>query len=262
MEPKITGSILPVLEMVLDPGDKIVAETGQLSWMTDSIEMHTTTATGGAKGIWGAVTRAFGGGGLFMTEYAAPRFRGMVAFAAKLPGAIIRLDLNQGRSYFVHRHGFLCGTPGIEVSVGFQRTLGAGIFGGNGFVLQKLSGPASAWVELGGEVVTYELPAGASIKVHPGHVGMFEDTVSFDVTLIKGFRNMLFGGDGLFLAQLTGPGKVWLQTLTVPNLAHALTPYIATGGASESVGTAAGAAITGTVAGAVLNGIFGRDDET
>lgn len=262
MDAKISGTILPVLEMTLDPGDKIVAETGQLSWMTDSIELHTTTATGGAKGIWGAVTRAIGGGGLFMTEYTAPRFRGMVAFAAKLPGAILRLDLNQGRSYFVHRHGFLCGTEGVEVSVGFQRKLGAGIFGGNGFVLQKLSGPASAWVELGGEVVTYDLPAGAVLKVHPGHVGMFEDSVSFDITMMKGFRNVLFGGDGLFLAQLTGPGKVWLQTLTVPNLAHALTPYISSESGSDSIGGVAGAAITGSVAGAVLNGIFGRDDET
>lgn len=262
MEAKIVGTTLPVLEMMLDPGDKIVAETGQLSWMTDAVDMHTTTATGGAKGLWGAVTRAFGGGGLFMTEYSAPRFRGMVAFAAKLPGAIIQLDLAHGRSYFVHRHGFLCGTEGIEISVGFQRSLGAGIFGGDGFVLQKLSGPAAAWVELGGEVVTYDLPAGAVLKVHPGHVGMFEDSVSFDITVMKGFRNVLFGGDGLFLAQLSGPGKVWLQTLTVPNLAHALTPYIAREGSSSSTGAAAGAAITGTVAGAVLNGIFGRDDES
>jgi uncharacterized protein (TIGR00266 family) len=262
MDAKISGTILPVLEMTLDPGDKIVAETGQLSWMTDSIELHTTTATGGAKGLWGAVTRAIGGGGLFMTEYTAPRFRGLVAFAAKLPGAILRLDLNQGRNYFVHRHGFLCGTEGVEVAVGFQRKLGAGIFGGNGFVLQKLSGAASAWVELGGEVVTYDLPAGAVLKVHPGHVGMFEDSVSFDITMMKGFRNVLFGGDGLFLAQLTGPGKVWLQTLTVPNLAHALTPYITSESSSDSIGGVAGAAITGSVAGAVLNGIFGRDDET
>ena len=226
MEAKINGTTLPVLEMVLDPGDKIVAETGQLSWMTDAIEMHTTTATGGAKGIWGAVTRAFAGGGLFMTEYTAPRFRGMVSFAAKVPGAILRLDLAQGRSYFVHRHGFLCGTEGVEVSIGFQQSLGAGIFGGNGFLLQKLSGPASAWVELGGEVVTYDLPAGATLRVHPGHVGMFEDSVSFDITVMKGFRNALFGGDGLFLVRLTGPGRIWLQTLTMPGLAHGLAPYM------------------------------------
>lgn len=262
METKISGTTLPVLEVVLDPGEKIIAETGQLSWMTDSIALHTTTATGGAGGIWGAVTRAIGGGGLFMTEFSAPAQRGMVAFAAKVPGAILPLDLAHGRSYMVHRHGFLCGTDGVSLSVGFQRSLGAGLFGGDGFILQKVTGPGSAWVELGGEIVTYDLPPGGVLKVHPGHVGMFEDSVSFDVTLMRGIRNALFGGDGLFLAQLTGPGRVWLQTLTMPNLAHALSPYFSGERSSDSTGTAAAAAVGAGVASAVFNGIFGGRDES
>lgn len=262
MQSKIHGTTLPVLEIVLEPGEKIVAETGALSWMTDPVAMHTTTASGsGGRGIWGAVSRAIGGGGLFMTEFSAERDRGMVAFAAKIPGAILPVEIGGGRSYMVHRHGFLCGTEGIEVSVGLQQSLGAGIFGGNGFILQKIAGQGSAWVELGGEIITYDLPAGASIRVHPGHVGMFEDSVGFDITMVRGIRNIFFGGDGLFLARLTGPGKVWLQTLTVPNLAHALGPYMAGGG--ESTGGAAAAVIGTGVASAVFNGIFGGDrDDT
>jgi uncharacterized protein (AIM24 family) len=187
-----------------------------------------------------------------MTEYSAPAGRGVVAFAAKLPGAILQVDVPSGHSYLIHRHGFLCGTEGLQLATGFQRSLGAGIFGGDGFLLQRLSGPCSAWIELGGEVVTYDLAPGEMLQVHPGHIGMFQDSVNFDITLMRGFANALFGGDGLFVARLTGPGKVWLQTLTVPNLAHALTPYLG-GHAAQNVQSGA----AGAIAGAVLRDVFG-----
>jgi len=266
MQSKVSGTTLPVLEILIEPGEKIVAETGALSWMSDAVDMHTTTATGGASGLWGAVKRAVGGGGLFMTEFTADhvRGRGMVAFAAKVPGAIMPVEIGHGRNYMVHRHGFLCGTEGVELSLGFQQSLGAGIFGGDGFILQKVSGSGSAWVELGGEIVVYDLPPGEVLKVHPGHIGMFEDSVGFDITLVRGIRNALFGGDGLFLARLTGPGKVWLQTLTMPNLAHALGPYLMREGSSsvDTTGSAAAGVIGAGVASAVFNGLFGgnRDD--
>ena len=128
----------------------------------------------------------------------------------------------------IHKHGFLCATEGAQLSIGFQRGLGAGLFGGNGFILQQLSGPCTAFVELGGECVMYDLPAGQTILVHPGHIGMFQDTVNFDITFMRGIRNVVFGGDGLFIGRLTGPGKVWLQSMTVPGLAHAIAPYIGT----------------------------------
>jgi uncharacterized protein (TIGR00266 family) len=229
MQSTINGSTLPVLEIGLVPGDKLIAEPGQLSWMTGNINLHTTTATGGSTGFFGAIARAVSGGGLFMTEFTSPSGPGSVSFAAKVPGTIMEMEVAAGRSYMVHRHGFLCGTQGVVLGTGFQRSLGAGIFGGDGFLLQKLSGPCTAWVELGGEVVVYDLQPGQVMKVHPGHVGMFEDSVGFDITMIKGVRNMLFGGDGLFMAQLTGPGRIWLQTLTMPNLAHALIPYLPAG---------------------------------
>ncbi len=251
MQSRITGTTMPVLEIGLEPGDTIVAAPGELSWMTANVQMHTTTAAAGSHGLWGAITRAVSGGGLFMTEFSAAGGNGAVAFAAKLPGQILPVEVQPGRGYLVHRHGFLCATAGAELSMGLQRSLGAGIFGGEGFVLQRLSGTCSAWVELGGEIVSHELGAGETLLVHPGHVGMFEESVAFGITTIRGITNALFGGDGIFLVQLTGPGRIWLQSLTVPNLAHALMPYLGRSEATTAQTVEAGAA------GAVLRDIFG-----
>jgi uncharacterized protein (AIM24 family) len=251
MQSRITGTTLPVLEIGLEPNDMIVATPGELSWMTPNVQMRTATNTAGARGLWGAITRAVSGGGLFMTEFTSTSGMGAVAFAAKVPGQILEVQVQPGRGYLVHRHGFLCATYGAELTSALQRRLGAGVFGGEGFVLQRLSGTCTAWVELGGEIVSHELAPGESLLVHPGHVGMFEESVSFDITTISGISNALFGGDGLFLVQLTGPGRIWLQTLTMPNLAHALSPYLARTEAPPAQTVEAG------VAGAVLSNIFG-----
>lgn len=258
MQERIVGTTMPVLELMLEHGEKIVAEAGELSWIGSSIDLHTSTSLGGARGIFGALKRAIGGGGLFMTEYSANRGPGLVAFATKVPGHILPIDVQPGATFMVHRHGFLCGTPSIELSVGFQRSLGAGIFGGDGFVLQRLAGQGRAWVEIDGEVVTYDLPPGETLRVHPGHVAMFQDTVTFDITTVPGIRNVLFGGDGLFLASLTGPGRIWLQSLPLANLAHALSHYISAGESSGGRTVAAGTA--GGVLGAVLSSL--ADDRT
>jgi uncharacterized protein (TIGR00266 family) len=269
MKTRITGTTLPVLEIGLEPGDKIISEPGQFSWMSPNVNLQTTAMTAGTSTFWGVLGRALAGGGLFMNEYETRGGQGMVAFAAKVPGIILPVELSQGRTYMVHRHGFLCGTAGVEVSIGFQRSLGAGLFGGDGLILQKLAGNATAWIELGGEIVSYDLHPGESLMVHPGHIGLFESTVSFDISLIPGLKNALFGGDGLFIARLTGPGKIWLQTLTMPNLAHALTPYIAleAGKSPATVGAGVGAAasqgvggaVAGAVLGSVLGSIFGQE---
>jgi uncharacterized protein (AIM24 family) len=226
MRATIHGSTLPVLELALEQGERVISETGELSWKTPSIGMKTGAGLGGG-GFFGAVGRAVSGGSLLMTEYAATHGPGLVAFAAKIPGTVTGIEVSSGRSYLIHKHGFLCGTPGIQLSVGLQRRIGAGILGGAGFILQKVSGTGQFWVELGGEVVHKTLAAGEVIQVHPGHVGMFEDSIAFDMTTVPGVRNLFFGGDGIFLAELRGPGSVWLQTLTLPNLAHALAPYLA-----------------------------------
>ena len=250
MDAQIKGTTLPVLEVTLNPGEKVVAEAGELSWLTSSIQLTTTTQTAGAKGFMGVVKRAVGGGGIFMTEYVALASPGTVAFATKLPGEILPMSVSPGNELMIQRHGFLCATEGIEVTMGFQKKLGAGIFGGEGFVLQKLGGTAEAWIELDGEVVIYDLQPGEELRVHPGHVGMFQARVAFELTTVPGIKNKIFGGDGLFLAKLTGPGRVWLQTLPIANLAQALQPYLVQG---ESAPSNAGGAIGGAI-GSLLNG--------
>lgn len=229
MRTEITGTTLPVLQVTLKPGETLIAETDRMSWMTPNIALNTTTATGGSSGFFGALGRAVAGGGLFMTEFTAEGSEGLVAFAATLPGNILEVPISQGRGYFMHRHGFLAGAHGLSVAIGFQQSLGSGLFGGEGFILQKVTGEGAAFVELGGEMISYALEPGQSLLVHPGHVGLFEESVNFEITMMRGVRNVLFGGDGLFLAQLTGPGKVWLQSLTAPKLAHALRPYLPSG---------------------------------
>lgn len=225
MNHSIIGTTMPALEVQLGAGETIIADSGELSWMSDAIEMHTTTAGAGGRGLFGAVKRMVSGGSLFLTEYTARNAPGQVTFATKMPGMIIDLRVEPGAGYLVHRHGFMAATPGIVINPVIQK-IGAGVFGGEGFILQKLEGSAMAWASLSGEMVLYDLPPGQSIRVHPGHVGIFEERVRFEMTTVKGITNMFFGGDGIFLVRLTGPGRVWLQTLPLPNLAHALIPYL------------------------------------
>jgi uncharacterized protein (AIM24 family) len=161
-----------------------------------------------------------------MTEYTAVGGPGLLTFAAKLPGQVLPIDVTPSSGYMVHRHGFMCGTPGVQFSIGFQQKLGAGVFGGTGFRMQRLQGQGKAWVELNGEVVVYDLQPGNTLRVHPGHVGMYQEGVQFNITTVPGIKNALFGGDGIFLAALTGPGKVWLQSMSMSHLAHAIAEYL------------------------------------
>jgi hypothetical protein len=145
MQSRIVGTTMPVLEALLQPGESLISEAGELSWMTQTISMGTHTQMAGGGGFFGAIKRVAGGGTLFMTEYTAQGFPGEVAFAAKVPGHILPLEIMPGQEYFIHRHGFLCATPQINLGVGFQQSLGAGIFGGDGFLLQKVTGTGTAW---------------------------------------------------------------------------------------------------------------------
>ena len=247
MQSRIVGTTMPVLELLLEPGESVMSEAGELSWMSQSIAMTTHTQFGGGGGFLGAIKRIAGGGTLFMTEYQAQGYQGEVAFATKIPGHILPIEVGPGHEYLIHRHGFLCATPQIQLGVGFQQSLGAGIFGGDGFLLQKITGLGTAWLELSGEVVVRDLRPGETLRVHPGHVGAFQANVAFNITRIQGIRNMFFGGDGIFLAALTGPGRVWLQTLPLSNLAHALRPYLPSSGGETVRDTSAGAVIGGIV---------------
>ena len=251
MQSRIVGTTMPVLEFLLQPNDCVISEAGELSWMSTSIQMTTHTQMAGGGGFFGALKRVAGGGSLFMTEYRAYGAPGEVAFATRVPGHIVPVEVQQGLDYYVHRHGFLCATAQVQIGVGFQQSLGAGIFGGDGFLLQHVTGIGMAWLELSGEVIVKDLAPGEMLRVHPGHVGAFQSSVSFQITRIQGIRNMIFGGDGIFLAALTGPGRVWLQTLPISKLAHQLQPYLSTEGRREV--TQAG--VVGGIVGSILDGM-------
>jgi uncharacterized protein (TIGR00266 family) len=227
MDAVIRGTTMPVLEVHLTPGESVVAEAGQLGWCDDGIELETTTVAAGSDGVWDAAKRTFGGGSFFMTRYASTTQPGVVAFPARLPGKIFQLPLGPGRSYLIQRHGFLAGLEGCELSTAFHPGHAASAaLGGFGFLLQKLEGAGHAWVELAGELSEYDLQAGQFLRVHPAHVGIVESTVAYELTTVPGIKNKVFGGGGLFLLRLTGPGKVWLQSLSLPMLAHALEPFL------------------------------------
>jgi uncharacterized protein (TIGR00266 family) len=251
MQSRITGTTMPVLEFVLDPNESVISEAGELSWMGSSIEMTTHTQFAGGGGLFGVIKRVAGGGSIFMTEYRASGVAGEVAFATKLPGHIVPVEVSPGNEYMIHRHGFLCGTPQIQIAVAFQQSLGAGIFGGDGFLLQRLSGQGTAWLELSGEPVVRDLQAGETLRVHPGHVGAFQSSVSFQITTVPGVKNMIFGGDGLFLAALTGPGRIWLQTLPISRLAHAIYEYLPHPTQTQTVQ----GGVVGGIVGSILDGM-------
>ena len=252
MRHEILGTTMPVLKLHLDAGEQVVAESGELSWLSAGIDLSTALGGGASSGgLMSAVKRKVAGGSLFMTEYTA-REAGELAFAARVPGHIVAVDVDSAHEYRVHKHGYLCSTPGVALEVAFQQKFSAGLFGGDGFRLQKLTGQGLAFIELSGELIERELAAGEVLRVHPGHVGMFEPSVSFEITSVPGIKNKFFGGDGLFLAKLTGPGRIWLQTMPLSVLASALAPYL-----DLSEGTAAGeGALAGLGAGKILGGLL------
>jgi uncharacterized protein (TIGR00266 family) len=254
MQTRIQGTTMPVLDVLLEPNESVFSESGELSWMTGSIQMTTHTQMGGGGGLFGVLKRVAGGGSIFMTEYRAFQYPGEVSFATKVPGHIVPIELGQGPEYMVHRHGFLCATPQVTIGVGFQQSLGAGVFGGDGFLLQKISGVGTAWLELSGEMIVKNLGPGETLRVHPGHVGAFQSSVSFQITMVPGIKNMIFGGDGLFLAVLTGPGAVWLQTLPISRLAHQISEYLPRQDARQVTPAAVGGGLLGGIVGGLLGG--------
>ncbi len=255
MQTRIQGTTMPVLDVQLDPNESVFSESGELSWMTASIQMTTHTQMGGGGGLFGVLKRVAGGGSIFMTEYRAVQYPGEVSFATKVPGHIVPVQVAPGQEYLVHRHGFLCATPQVTISVGFQQSLGAGIFGGSGFLLQRVAGYGMAWLELSGELIMKNLAPGETLLVHPGHVGAFQASVNFQITTVPGIKNLIFGGDGIFLGVLTGPGTVWLQTLPISRLAHQIGEYLPRGDGRQVGPAAAGGAILG----GVLGSMFGND---
>lgn len=225
MRYRIQGDNLQSLDIELDRGESVYTESGGMAWMRGDIDMQTNTRGGLMKGLM----RSFAGESLFLTTYSSKEDGAQITFAPEIIGTVMTLDLAAGESRICQKDAFMVAEDSVELKIHLQKRLGAGFFGGEGFILQKLTGPGLAWVEISGEVREIDLRSGQSIKVDPGHVAMYEPSVDYDIRRVKGVRNMLFGGEGLFLAYLTGPGKVWLQTMPMANLVGKLSGYISKG---------------------------------
>ncbi len=257
MQYNIHGTTMQALEIELAPGEQVYSQTHTMAWMTDGISMQTNS--GG--GLFAGLKRSMTGGTFFVTTYAATSGPAMVAFASKFPGKIMPLELKGDQALICRKESFLCAQSTVTVDIAFQRRLGAGFFAGEGFVLQHVKGPGTVWLDLSGEVVMKELAVGQRLLVHAGHIGMQTPQVTTDIQMVGGFRNMLFGGEGLFLATVTGPGKVWLQSMPLLNLAESLAPYMGVGAqqpASPMQQVAGDMGIGGGILGG-LAGMFGRD---
>ncbi|NJL94493.1 MAG: TIGR00266 family protein [Anaerolineae bacterium] len=215
MQHEVKGTVMQWLEVRLDRGEAVYTERGGMAWMTEGIEMKTS----GKGGIGKMLGRALAGESLFLTTYTSQTEGTLITFTPEAPGKIIPLNLPAGQSIIAQRDAFMCAEDSVEVAMHFRRKLGSGLFGGEGFVLQKLTGPGMAFVEIAGEVVEYTLQPGQKLKIDTGHIALYEPTVDYDIQMVKGVSNILLGGEGLFLATLTGPGRVWLQTMPLANLA-------------------------------------------
>src|SRR5580692_3041364 len=239
----------------LTPGETVYSQTNTMAWMNDSIQMDTHT--GG--GFFAGLKRSFAGGSFFVTDFTA-RGNGHVAFAPRFPGAIIAAQLQAGQSLICRKETCLVAQKSVTLELAWQKRLGAGFFGGAGFILQKVTGPGVVWLDLSGELVERDLAAGERLLVHAGHVGIQEPTVQFSIQMIRGFRNVLFGGEGLFLATLTGPGHIWLQSMPIMNLAEEIGRYLPGVGSDSGAGSAAGGVAAGAAlgaAGGLLGGLLG-----
>jgi uncharacterized protein (TIGR00266 family) len=255
MRYEVSGTTMQTVSIDLEAGERLYSQTHSMAWMSDTISMQTHT--GG--GLFAGLKRAMGGGTLFITEFTAER-AGHIAFAPRFPGQIMPFRLGAGQSLICRKETFLCAEQSVTLDIAFQQRLGAGFFAGEGFILQRVTGPGTVFLDLSGEVVEKSLGAGERLLVHAGHIGIQEPGVATDIQMMRGFRNVLFGGEGLFLATLTGPGKVWLQSMPILNLAEEIARYMP-GERRESVnlGTVAGTGAAGAVVGGLLGSIFGNE---
>ena len=222
MEYKIKGTVMETVDVLLETGETIYTESGGMAWMRGNIAMETNARGGVMSGLG----RMLAGESLFLTSYTCQGKQALITFAPEVPGKILDMQLAAGQSLICQKDAFMCAENSVQLEMHFRKKLGAGLFGGEGFILQKVTGPGIAFLEIPGEVREYELKPGEVMKVDPGHIAMFEPTVEYDISRVKGFKNIFFAGEGLFLAQLKGPGKIWLQSLPLSNLAAKLYKYM------------------------------------
>ena len=221
MEYKIEGGTLPVVICQLRDGEAMITERGSMSWMSPNMRMETTT--GG--GIGRALGRMFAGEAMFQNRYTAQGGPGMIAFASSFPGSIRAFTIAPGREIIVQKSGFLAAEESVTLSVTFQKKLGSGFFGGEGFIMQRLSGSGIAFVEFDGYVKEYTLAPGQQMVVDTGYLAAMDSSCSLDVRAVPGVKNMFFGGEGIFNTVVTGPGNIWIQTMPISQMANALRPF-------------------------------------
>jgi uncharacterized protein (TIGR00266 family) len=221
MKYKVFGDKLPAVSLQFEANEAIYTQSGGMTWMTDNFRMETNVRGGLMKGLG----RMLSGESLFMATYTALANGAEMTLASSFPGAIIALELDGSMDYIAQKAAFLCATPGIELSTHVTK-LKAGIFGGEGFIMQRLSGRGIVFLELDGTVVEKDLAPGERLKVDTGNLALFESRISYDVETVKGFTNVLFGGEGLFLSSIQGPGKVWLQSINAASFAAKILPYM------------------------------------
>ncbi|HHU74727.1 MAG TPA: TIGR00266 family protein [Clostridiales bacterium] len=222
MKYQIIGEPLPVVTCQLEAGEAMITERGSMSWMSPNMKMETITNGGIGK----AFGRMFSGDSFFQNRYTAMGGEGMIAFASSFPGSIRAFEIAPGNNMIVQKSAFLASEAGVELSIHFQKKLGAGLFGGEGFIMQKLSGRGIAFIEIDGYAMEYELQPGQSIVVDTGYLAAMTETCRMEIQSVPGVKNMLFGGEGIFNTVITGPGKVILQTMPVSAVASMIRPFI------------------------------------
>lgn len=225
MRYEIQGTPLPVVVCNLEAGERMITERGSMSWMSPNMKMETSSNGGVGK----ALGRMFAGEALFQNIYTAMGGPGMIAFASSFPGSIKAYDIAPGHELIVQKSGFLAAEAGVQLSVHFQKKLGAGLFGGEGFIMQRLSGQGTAFVEIDGHAIEYNLQAGQSIVIDTGYLAAMDVTCHMDIQSVPGLKNMMFGGEGIFNTVVTGPGRVVLQTMPISNVAGSLKGYLPSG---------------------------------
>ena len=222
MQYEIHGTVMQTLDVHLQKGETIYTESGGMAWMRGDVEM----STGARGGVMAGLGRMLAGESLFLTSYTCKGSEALVVFTPEAPGKILAVELQPGQSLICQKDAFMCAQDSVKLEMHFRKRLGAGLFGGEGFILQKVTGPGLVFMEIPGELREYTLAAGEVMKVDPGHIAIFEPSVSYDISAVRGLKNVLFSGEGLFLASMKGPGRIWLQSLPLANLAAKLARYM------------------------------------
>lgn len=222
MKYEIKGDSFPVLICTLNTGETMISESGAMSWMSPGINMDTSTGGGLLKGIG----RALSGESIFLNYFTANSDNQQIAFCSSFAGSIIPYEISPGKELIAQKRAFISGTPGVDINIHFQKKFSAGFFGGEGFILQRFSGNGIVFLEIDGSIMEYDLAPGQSLLIDQGNLAAMEQSVSFDIETIKGLKNVFFGGEGMFIGRLTGPGKVWLQTMPVSKLANMILSHM------------------------------------